>query len=161
MRLKAQKLDRDALGLRLAVGTGAILFTAPLTGSHAARVPGRLRLDHLNERKKYYFLCLVSTKSDLQVNLHLTVHLCQTFAQQLKLFLILLILLLHVQQVSLGLGQHQVFKHFSRPTSFCEAELESLFALRCRPSARSFADPILSSFWVRLSDTVLNLEFRA
>ena len=161
MRLKAQKLDRDALGLRLAVRTSAILFTAPLAGGHAARVPGRLGLDHLDERKKYYFLYLVLTKTDLQVNLHLTVHICQTFAQQLKLFLIFLILLLHVQQVSLGLSQNKVFKHFSRLTSFCEAELESLFARRCRPRARSLADPILSSFWVRLSDTVLNLEFRA
>ena len=104
MRLKAQKLDRDALGLRLAVRTSAVLFTAPLTGCHAARVPGRLGLDHLDQRQLIPFFHFVLTKTDLQVNLHLTVHLCQTFAQQLKLFLILLILLLHVQQVSLGLG---------------------------------------------------------
>ena len=58
MRLKAQKLDRDALGLRLAVRTSAVLFTAPLTGCHAARVPGRLGLDHLNEKKKVLLFVL-------------------------------------------------------------------------------------------------------
>ena len=38
---------------------------------------------------------------NLQVDLHLAVHLCQTFAQRLKLLLIFLVLLLHVQQVGL------------------------------------------------------------
>ena len=58
MRLKAQKLDRDALWLRLAVRTSAVLFTAPLAGGHAARVPGRLGLDHLIERKKLLLFVL-------------------------------------------------------------------------------------------------------
>ena len=43
--------------------------------------------------------------TDLQVNLHLAVHRCQICFQRLKLLLVFLILLLHVQQVSLELGK--------------------------------------------------------
>ena len=43
--------------------------------------------------------------TDLQVNLHFAVHRCQIFAQRVKLLLVFLILLLHVQQVSLELGK--------------------------------------------------------
>ena len=47
MRFEEQVLDWHTLWLIIVTVACAVLFVAPPAGSHATRVPGRLRLDHL------------------------------------------------------------------------------------------------------------------